>query len=61
MTEKKVVSKFEYAIMLAAHESDPTKVTKEDLDKIRPVTDAEALRIRKDNIERQIKRFKFKP
>ena len=54
------VSPFEYAIMLAAHESDPTKVTKEDLEKIRPMTEAEVLQRREDNIRRQAEKFKIK-
>jgi hypothetical protein len=56
----KTVSPFEYAIMLAAHEADPSKVTKEDLSKVRPFTPDEVKRQREDNIRRQISRLKIK-
>ena len=60
MEKIKTVSQFEYAIMKAVHESDPTKVTAEELAKVRPLTDDEALEERKQNLRSQIERIKFK-
>jgi hypothetical protein len=56
----KVVSKFEYAIMQAAHESDPKSVTKEDLDNVRPITDEEDMERRAASIRSQMEKLKVK-
>lgn len=55
----KTVSRFEYAIMQAAHESDPTKVTKEDLDNMRPLSEDEELQKREDNLRSQASKIRF--
>lgn len=56
----RVVSAFEYAIMQAVHESDPSKVTKQDLESCRPETQDEELKRRKDKIEGFFNKIKTK-
>jgi hypothetical protein len=56
----KTVSPFEFAIMQAVHETNPEKVTSEDLSKVRPETQLEQMKRREEKFDSFISNMRYR-